>query len=130
MSDATRKAKYRTSEKGKASARKYWDSPKGKYLRHKDNARKRGVEFSLTFDEWWLLWQASKRWAQRGWKQHQYVMCRKGDQGPYALGNVYIGLAKGNLKDARRKSVVVRRKGKTKHVSFIDPQTTPAPLAD
>lgn len=39
--------------------------------------------------EWWTIWQMSGRWEERG-RGHGYMMCRKGDVGPYALGNVVI----------------------------------------
>jgi hypothetical protein len=75
------------------------------YTRHKANAKRRGITFDLSFDEWWGIWTESRRWSQRGWKPGQFVMSRYGDEGPYAVGNVYISGAKRNLKDARKKAV-------------------------
>jgi len=63
---------------------------------------KRGIEWQLSLMEWWGIWQASGRWAERG-VGRGYMMCRKGDVGPYAVGNVYIGPGQVNLSEASRK---------------------------
>lgn len=89
--------------------RRYRATPKGAYSRHRDNATQRGVSFELTFREWWLIWSVSGKWHSRGNRRGDYVMCRKGDVGPYALGNVYIGKFEHNLHDAGAKSVIVRK---------------------
>lgn len=71
--------------------KRYNATPKGLYSKHKVNARRRGIEFQLTFDEWLTIWNDSGRWDQRGNYPGGYVMRRLGDSGPYAAGNVYIG---------------------------------------
>jgi hypothetical protein len=88
--------KKRTDLELRASAltrhKRYARTPKGKYIRHKANAKRRGVPFELTFAQWWRIWKRSGKWNQRGnGKAEEYVMCRVGDQGAYADGNVYIG---------------------------------------
>lgn len=90
-------------------SRRWRATPRGQYSVHKHNAKVREVEFSLTFEEWWGLWSKSGKWSKRGNRHGDYVMCRYGDEGPYAIGNVYIGKFERNLKDARTKSVVVRK---------------------
>jgi len=60
------------------------------FTRQRENARKRGIEWSLTFSEWWGIWDASGKWEQRGRTKEGYVMGRRGDVGPYAVGNVEI----------------------------------------
>lgn len=67
-----------------------YKSPLGKFKQQCWNAKRRGVEWLLTFDEWWSIWTASGRWSQRGKGDGQYVMARHGDAGPYAVGNVSI----------------------------------------
>ena len=47
-----------------------------KFWHHKFGARKRGISFLLTFDEWWKIWQDSGHWEERGTKGGQYVMAR------------------------------------------------------
>lgn len=61
------------------------------YLSQRNNAKNRGVEFKLTFWQWWTLWQESGKWSERGKRRDGYVMSRMMDQGAYELGNVYIG---------------------------------------
>lgn len=74
-----------------AALKRYADSPAGKFKIHKTNAKRRGIPFLLTFTQWWRIWQRSGKWDQRGnGKPDDYVMGRKGDTGPYAVGNVEI----------------------------------------
>jgi hypothetical protein len=75
------------------------------YRMHRQRAACRSIEFHLTLWEWWTIWNESGRWEQRGTHQNEYVMCRKGDVGPYAVGNVFIDLSTTNLSTAKgRKS--------------------------
>jgi hypothetical protein len=64
-------------------------TPKNAYRQQRYNARHRGVGFDLTFDEWTEIWLASGHLEERG-RGNGYMMCRKGDAGPYAVGNVFI----------------------------------------
>lgn len=59
-----------------------------KYKVHRTNAKQRGVEFKLTFDEWMSWWIATGHYHERGREVGKYVMARKGDQGAYELGNI------------------------------------------
>ena len=63
----------------------------------KISARKRGIEFLMTYDEWLGIWQASGRLDQRGRRRGEYVMARFGDVGPYAVDNVYISTVSDNI---------------------------------
>ncbi len=56
----------------------------------KQNAKRRGIPFELTFLEWLGIWVHSGRLAERGKGTEQYQMARYGDKGPYAVGNVKI----------------------------------------
>lgn len=56
----------------------------------KIKAKHRGIEFLMTFEEWYKIWLDSGHISERGNKKGQYVMARFGDQGPYAVGNVRI----------------------------------------
>jgi hypothetical protein len=69
------------------------------YTQHKSNAKRRGIEFKLTLDEWKQIWIDSGKWDQRGRGADKYCMCRIGDQGCYEVGNVFIGLGKINVRD-------------------------------
>lgn len=81
---------------------RYELTPRGKYHRHRKNARTRGVAFELTFDQWMHLWNASGRWAQRGNRAGQYVMLRLNDAGAYSMANVYIALMEVNVAECNR----------------------------
>lgn len=74
---------------------------KSKFYEHRQNARRRNIEFNLTYDEWMNIWIQSGYWEQRGRAKGKYVMCRNNDIGPYAVGNVYIGLMEVNAGEAR-----------------------------
>lgn len=75
----------------------YAKTPQGKFSRQKAQAKARGVEFSLTFEQWWKLWADSGRYAEMGRGLECWCMGRKGDSGPYAEGNVEIISVKQNL---------------------------------
>lgn len=100
---------YKDPEKGKANKRRYYlenrdkfiadaiqrekeldKTPLGKFLKQKKKARKRNIEWQLTFEEWWNIWQHSGHWEERGKGKDSYCMCRKNDVGPYSIDNVYI----------------------------------------
>lgn len=80
---------------GRAERERKWiATPKGKYSIQKRKAKQRKIEFNLSFDEWWKLWQDSGHWDERS--QTGYVMCRTNDEGPYAIDNVRIDKASNN----------------------------------
>jgi hypothetical protein len=65
------------------------DAPIAKFRSQRNAANWRGIEWRLTFAEWWRVWQESGKWAQRA-RATGYVMARHGDRGPYAIGNIKI----------------------------------------
>lgn len=65
-------------------------TPFGKYKQQRENSERRGISFELTFAQWWLIWYRSGKYHLRGRRLGQYCMARKGDRGPYAVGNVEI----------------------------------------
>ena len=65
-------------------------------------AGRRGIAFTLTFKQWMRIWERSGHLSERGRKCGQYVMARKKDAGPYAVGNVEIILASKNVSDSRK----------------------------
>ena len=64
-------------------------------------AAQRGIEWCLTFEEWLDVWQRSGHSHERGRGRGRYVMARRGDIGPYSVGNVEIILYEQNSRDAR-----------------------------
>lgn len=89
-------------------------SPKGKYAAHKAQAASRGIEFTLSFEQWWALWQP--HWSLRGKAPGCYCMKRKGDKGGYTPGNVIVGPVSSNLKEQLGSGQHVSRKLSRKQV--------------
>lgn len=56
----------------------------------KSDAKRRGVPFLLTFEEWLSIWRKSGKLSKRGKHRGQYQMARFGDRGPYKVSNVRI----------------------------------------
>lgn len=92
--EATKEA---TKEQRHASAREFQQTPKGKFYQQKHKAKERGIGWELSFEDWWAIWTDSGKWELRG--SGQYMMCRTKDTGPYAIGNVRIDDATGNIKE-------------------------------
>jgi hypothetical protein len=97
-----RQKRYEKTSKAKARRRRFKRTPRGRYAVHKMNAKRRGVPFLMTFHQWWQLWLDSGKWQQRGNRRGKYCMCRFDDVGPYAIGNVYIGLYDHNTAERNR----------------------------
>ncbi len=79
-------------------------------------AKKRSIEFLLTFEEWLKIWVDSGHYFERGCRKGQYVMVRKGDNGPYAVGNVRITTVEENRAEQKHsvkqlEQLVARTKG-------------------
>lgn len=82
--------------------RRYAGTPRGKYVRHKANAKRRGVGFELTFAQWWHIWDVSGKWLLRGNRKGKYAMLRIADAGPYCIANVYIARMEVNTCECNR----------------------------
>lgn len=74
-----------------------------KYIEHKHNAKKRNVDFLLTFEEWYQTWLDSGHLNERGQGVGKYQMGRFGDEGPYAIGNIKIILHSENVTEGNNK---------------------------
>jgi len=72
-------------------------TPERRYQAHKGSARERGIEFRLSFAEWWALWEP--HWSRRGQKSLDMCMCRKADKGAYEVGNVRIATNRENQQE-------------------------------
>ena len=75
---------------------------KKRYWQQKGSAHIRGLVFSLSFEEWWDIWQQSGPWEERGRGTGQYCMSRRGDRGGYTAENVFIQLHSDNSIQANR----------------------------
>lgn len=71
----------------------------GMYKQHSDNAKFRGIEFNISFDDWLKVWEDSGKLSERGRGKDKYCMCRVNDIGAYAVDNVFIDTNKTNLSD-------------------------------
>ena len=94
---AKHQSKYHAENKGDIAVykREHNQTPEGRFVEHRSRAKARGVEFLFTFAEWWAVWE--EHWEGRG--TGQLVMCRTGDVGPYAVGNVRIDTQANNVKE-------------------------------
>jgi hypothetical protein len=75
-------------------------SDRKKYTSHKSSAKFRGIDFKLTFEEWFDIWQKSGHYHERGRGVGSYVMSRIQDKGAYEVGNVFIQSNSDNVKQA------------------------------
>lgn len=72
-----------------------------KFRDQKSGAKTRGIGWELNLWQWWTTWQDSGHWDKRGGGQG-YVMCRRGDIGPYAVGNIFIDTNRKNVSDGHK----------------------------
>lgn len=92
-----------------------YSTPEGKFTQQMHQAKQRGIEWLLTFEQWWAIWQQSGKWESRGKRAGQYVMAREADTGPYAVGNVKIITFSENIKEAYlTKPAAMRVRGKSR----------------
>ena len=54
--------------------------PKGQFRYQRQRAKRRGISFLLTFDQWLQIWNASAHFAERGKGHGKYCMSRRGDR--------------------------------------------------
>ena len=73
---------------------------KQQFWNHKQRAKRKGVPFELSMDEWYKIWIDSGHYHEKGTKRGQYVMSRYGDKGGYTVDNVYIQTVGENTKEA------------------------------
>jgi hypothetical protein len=72
------------------------------FYTQRTNAKKRGIKWKLSYNEWINIWTRSKKLAKRGRNAGCYVMSRFGDKGPYSVGNVEIVPVTKNNHDAHQ----------------------------
>lgn len=78
--------------------------PMRAYCNQRKSAKQRDIGWELNLWQWWTLWQDSGYWPHRGSGGDDYVMCRNGDVGPYAIGNVYFATSRENIKHYRNRT--------------------------
>lgn len=82
------------------SAKKWRRTPHGKFATQRGNARRRGIEFLFSFEQWVEFWGADV--SRIGKTCGMLVMGRYGDVGPYSPENCYKSEFVANLHDAPR----------------------------
>ena len=106
--------------------RRGFKDPVVAYRAHAVGAAERGIEFKLTFAQWWELWEP--HYEQRGRNTGQKVMCRTGDAGAYEVGNVRIDTVAGN--GAERGEVYRKRQLAANRVPAVERRHIPGGPAD
>lgn len=80
-------------------------------------ANKRNIQWNLSYDDWLDIWQKSGKFHLRGKGKGKYCMARKGDTGPYEIGNIYITSNEQNNLD---QSINQKSYFKRKPIKLID----------
>jgi hypothetical protein len=76
-------------------------TPRHRYVNHKATAKRRGIAFELTFEEWLKIWEDSGHFSERGVRADEYQMARHNDLGPYAIDNVKIITTRQNAAEVK-----------------------------
>lgn len=63
------------------------------WKKHQSQARFRGEEYELTWEDWQQLWPTDL-WIKRGRTKDSYTMYRRNNKEPWSLSNVVICLQK------------------------------------
>ena len=107
--------------------KKWAKTPRAKYAQHKAQAKARGVQFSLSFEDWWSLWEP--HWLERGRSAAQYCMSRHDDTGGYVVGNVEVKQVSSNISEQLVSGAHVTRKLTAKAVAQIKSMVNVVPDA-
>lgn len=75
--------------------KKRGDPKRNAYREQRNNAKRRGIAFELSFEAWVEWW--GDDWQRRGRASGCLVMARFDDAGPYAVGNIYKALHTGKV---------------------------------
>jgi len=92
----------------------------------KQNAKKRKIQFLLSFDEWLSIWVQSGKLEKRGAAPNQYCMARFNDSGHYQVGNVkIITMAENNKEQVSTKHTMEWRAIVSARMSSDNPAKRP-----
>jgi hypothetical protein len=99
--ERSRSAERKAERNKNAKAWRVANRERQAFNNQKCNAKKRGISFEFTFDEWVEWW--GDEINSRGCGAGQYVMARISDSGPYHPSNVFkceagLNVAMGNVK--------------------------------
>jgi HNH endonuclease len=74
------------------------------YYRQRDTAKKRGVSFDMSYEDWLDVWVSSGHLNKRGRGKGKYCMMRLNDKGAYTKNNVTIGLFEDNTRESKSRN--------------------------
>lgn len=87
----SRRQKWIERKQQQAQAREqYRKSPTAKFVRAQAAARRRGVPWELTFNQWLNLWEDSGHCNADGPNTTQYRLVRFNDTGAFRMGNAVV----------------------------------------
>lgn len=86
-----------------------------RFYDQKGRAGYRGIEWKLTFDQWYQWWldQGVDKDYPTALDRNQLCMCRPGDAGPYSLDNIYCGTRSENTRERNATKPNLGHKGVT-----------------
>lgn len=85
-------------------------------------AKRRGIAWEFTLEEWWAWWQRDGNWKCRGREKDQIVMARFGDAGAYRPNNVFAATPRQNLSDRALVDLLKRAEAAKRHWSARTPE--------
>ena len=92
-----------------------------KYKGHMYQSKVRGIDFQLTFDEWYNWWLSNgidKNLSIKWIGANRLCMCRYKDIGPYSLNNIYCATNSQNVKDFYLQGAIPRKPRKDHNVLY------------
>lgn len=93
--------------------------PLPKFYANRSGATSRGIDWKLTFDEWWGLWKPHYHLRGRG--PGKMNLCREADQGCYEIGNVRIDTFAANMKENGK---IIHLAAKARHTNNAAARST------
>lgn len=106
------------------------------YVRQRDTAKSRGIDWLFSFNSWWAMWEASGMWECRGRTKGKggWEMSRPGDVGPYSPENVVIVPHRVNMGEVNTRLAATRpprrqRPPKQNRFPMYDPANVQRALA-
>lgn len=66
------------------------DTPMYRFLNARRTKIRTGIEWELTFPQWWRIWQKSGKYEDYGRGEGKYMLVRKKNRGAYRVGNVVV----------------------------------------
>jgi hypothetical protein len=96
------------------------------YSSQRSGAKRRGIEFKFTFEQWLEAW--GDNLDRRGNRAWDLVMCRINDEGTYEPGNVYI--ARPNRNHASRRMALENKRGSESRHAWVSPDGYDEPETD